>query len=56
MNPADLPDIELNAAEFLRQIKDKDKALCIKFLIEEITEEGIINDIRKVVNDDIYDD
>ena len=50
------PFIELSLPAILEKVKDSDKAACIKVMLGTIMEEGIIEEIRKLVNDPGYDD
>lgn len=50
------PFIELSLPSILEKVKDSDKVECIKVMLGTIMEDGIINDIRYLVNDAGYDD
>lgn len=50
------PFIELSLPAILENVKDSDKVECIKVMLGTIMEEGIINEIRHLVNDAGYDD
>lgn len=49
-------EVEIDLLKILESIKDKDRATCVKTIIENIREEGIIGEIRAIVNDKSYDD
>ena len=50
------PFIELSLPAILEKVKDADKAECIKVMLGTIREKGVIEEIRKLVNDAAYDD
>jgi hypothetical protein len=50
------PIYELSIIDVLEKVKDEDKVKCVKVIIESIIEDGIIDEIRKLVNDSSYDD
>lgn len=48
--------IELNLGMLLLDVRDRDKVRCIKILLDRIMEEGVIDDIRNLVNHPRYND
>lgn len=50
------PTVELSLPAILEKVEDRHKVECIKVMLGTIMEEGIIEEIRKLVNDPGYDD
>jgi len=56
MNYKKPPTIELSLPTILENVDDDDKLECIKVMIGSIMKKGVIDEIRKLVNDTGYDD
>lgn len=56
MNYKHPPTIELSLPAILEKVEDCHKVECIKVMVESIMEQGIIDEIRKLVNHPGYDD
>ncbi len=49
-------EVEIDIIEILEQIDDRHRAECVTAIIKNISNEGIIDEIRAIVNDKSYDD
>ena len=47
---------EINLTDTLARIRDRDRLQLVRDIIEGITEDGIIGQIRELVNDPTFDD
>ena len=47
---------EINLTDALAQIRDRDRLQLVRDILDGITEDGIIDQIRELVNDSLFDD